>query len=99
MASRMELHNKLLGIVPNVYFQAPETVKMTYPCIRYNLNSTRSQHADNLAYITKKSYTLTLIDINPDNEYVDEIIRTFNVDLDRAYTSNNLNHYVFNLYY
>lgn len=99
MASRLNLQKELLQIIPNVYFQPPESVKMVYPCIRYNLNSTRTKFADNLAYLSKRSYTLILIDKNPDNEYVEKIIKHFNVSLDRTYTSDNLNHYVFNIYY
>lgn len=101
MASRIELHNKLVEILgnTNVYFQPPETLKLAYPCIVYKLDRLNSRQADNEKYIVTRSYTVTLIHKDPDNEIVDKLFRLPGCRFDRPFTANNLNHYVFTLYY
>lgn len=101
MASRLQLQHELEELLEsrNVYFQPPASVKMKYPAIRYRLNDIEKTHADNGAYRSLKSYELILIDPNPDSEYVDKISRLRYCRFDRHYQSDNLNHYVFTLYY
>lgn len=100
MASRLELQSELEKILGsrNVYFQPPESVKMSYPAIRYSLSNIDIRSADNMAYKVKRRYTITLIHKNPDNDVVDKMIE-FGMFFDRTYTADGLNHYVFSLYY
>ena len=101
MASRHQLQlflEKLLGS-KNVYFQPPASVRMSYPAIRFTLNGIESEHANDGVYILNKSYSLTLIDPNPDNVIVDKIASLPNCRFDRHYKADNLNHYTFTLYY
>lgn len=100
MANRLELHSKLVDILgsSNVYFQPPSSVKMSYPAIVYSLGNIRNRRANNDVYSTNKSYELTLVTSNPDNEIVDKLNRLPMCSFDRFYTSDNLNHYVFTLY-
>lgn len=101
MASRLQLQSELEELLGsrNVYFQLPASVKMQYPAIRYQLNDIEKDHADDGVYRGLKSYELILIDPNPDSIYVDKIIQLPYCRFDRHYPANNLNHYVFTLYY
>lgn len=101
MASRHQLQlflEELLGS-SNVYFQPPASVRMKYPAIKFTLNGIDNEHANDGVYIQNKSYSLTLIDPNPDSAMIDKISSLPNCRFDRHYKSDNLNHYTFTLYY
>lgn len=101
MNSRLELQKKLCDILgsKNVYFQPPESVKMQYPAIVYSLSGIKELHANDSSYLRRRRYTLTLIDKNPDSPYLDEILAFPRARFDRSFSSNNLTHFVFELYY
>ena len=102
MASRrLELHEILCKILGsrNAYFQPPESIKMNYPAIVYSLDDIESLYANDGVYLSGKKYELILIDADPDNELVDKIAALPTCQFDRFYTSDNLNHYVFTLFY
>lgn len=101
MDRRLELHKILENVINSryVYFQPPESVKMHYPCIVYERNSGDTQYADNGSYTFRQSYTLTLIDPDPDSELIRKIAALPFCRFDRHYTSDNLNHDAFNIYY
>ena len=101
MRTRLELDKILrdiLGTTGKVYFQPNENVKMRYPCIRYSLYDIENGHGDNLPFLQNAAYQLILIDPNPDNEYVAKIASLPMCSMDRFYTAENLNHYVFTIY-
>ena len=100
MTSRLELQAMLENILEShyVYFQPPASVRMNYPAIVYELGGIDNSHANNLVYMQDKSYTITLIDKDPDNKIVDKISHLPKCRFDRFFTSDNLNHYVFTLY-
>lgn len=99
MANRMDLQAELKLILgnDNVYFQPPETIKLKYPCIIYNLSSARERHANDKTYMMNKGYTITLIHGNPDNDVVDRLAARNYCRLSTSYTKDNLHHYVFEL--
>ena len=100
MASRLELHALLKAILPDVYYQPPESLKLKYPCIVYSLNRIDPQYADNDVYSKARSYQIILIHKNPDNTEVDAIADLPRCRMDRApYVSNNLYHYPFTIYF
>lgn len=101
MASRFDLHELLCSVLGtrNVYFQPPESVKMQYPCIVYKRSSVDTRFADNELYMRKKRYTVTVIDKNPDSEIPDKVASIPMCAFDRHFTSDNLNHDVFSIYY
>ncbi len=83
----------------HVYFQPPATVKMAFPCIVYSLEDIDVKHADNRKYNSKKCYTVTVIDKNPDSvipEYVSDLPYS---SFSRHYTANNMHHFSFRIYY
>lgn len=101
MANRLDLHTKLESILGsrNVYFQPPTSLKMSYPAIVYELSDIDNDFANDEVYNQRRAYKLTVIDKNPDSEYIEVIARLPKCRFDRHYKSNNLNHYVFTLYY
>ena len=101
MERRLQLQAKFEEILgsSNVYFQPPESIKLNYPCILYELSGADTLRADDILYGSKRRYTVTLIDPDPDSEYIDKILALQYCVLDRPYKAEDLNHYVFTLYY
>ena len=103
MASRprAELSKLLRETLGNdhVYFQPPESVKMEYPAIIYTLSDIDPMRADNLFYGGKRQYQVTLITRDPDAPQIDEIAAFPLCSFDRWYAADNLNHYVYSLYF
>ena len=101
MASRLELQTLLENLLGsrNVYFQPPSTLKMKYPAIRYELDLINNIHADNAVYVQNNRYKITLIDYDPDSEYVGKLSRLAKCSMNNAYPADGLNHWVFNLYF
>lgn len=101
MPSRLELHEILCGILGsrNVYFQPPESVKLQYPCVVYDLCAIDTKFADNRPYTRKKQYSVTVIDKNPDSELPDKIGALPMCRFDRQFPADNLNHYVYRMYF
>lgn len=83
----------------NVYFQPPENVKLKYPCIMYSLSANDTNFADDSAYSFFRKYQVTLIDKNPDSIFIDKLASLAMCKFDRFYTADNLNHYVYTLYF
>ncbi len=83
----------------NVYFQPPSSLKMVYPCIRYQRDALDTIHADNLPYRHQTRYELTVIDANPDSLIPGKIAALPLCSFNRHYAADNLNHDVFNIYY
>lgn len=83
----------------NVYFQPPPSFQLKYPCIIYNLSDINNTHADNLAYTQEKMYTLTVVDPDPDSIISEKISKLSMCSFDRFYTADNLNHYVYTIFY
>jgi len=100
---RDALHELLLSLMPegskNVYFQPPPSLQMLYPCIRYQRDDIRVQYADNVQYKGKKRYLLTIITKDVDSEIPSTVAKLPYCSFDRFFTTESLNHDVFNLYF
>lgn len=99
---RLELHEKLCTILGsrNVYFQPSGTTRMSYPCIKYNRDRGQHTYADNKTYIYRQAYQIIYIDKNPDSDVVEKLINGFEeINFNRSYVADNLNHDVLILYY
>lgn len=100
MGGRLDLHEEMKTIIPNVYFQAPSDEKMAYPCVVYRKSDIATRHASNSVYYMKQEYTLTIMDWNPDNDYPDKFLQHFEYcKVDQFYVVNNLHHVTLTLYY
>lgn len=99
---RPELHQVLKGVFnsnPHVYFQPPENVKLVYPCIIYKLDGMPDRFADNLEYFEHRNYQLTVIDTDPDSELREKVAKLKWCRFNRHFVADNLNHYIFTIYY
>lgn len=96
----------------DVYYQPPSNVfggkpqrngapvlRMNYPCIRYELDYVDVRYANNNPYTINRRYSITYISREPDDVMVDKMIHLPLCRFDRFYTTSDLNHYVFRLYF
>ena len=102
MERRLKLDKELRALADsnNVYYQPPESIKMNYPAVVYHLNDAQITHADDKNYVRRKRYTVTYITRNPDDHFIDKMMDAFMYcSFDRWYAADNLNHFVYDLYY
>lgn len=101
MDRRIELHHILEDLLgsSHVYFQPPETVRLVYPCIVYNLDRYFIAKADNKTYLGRKRYFVNIISKDPDYPLVDKMLELPLCSFNRHYTADNLNHWALELYY
>lgn len=100
MGTRLQLQEKLVELLGSnaVFFQPPETIKLTYPCIIYNLDDIDKQHADNHPYRISNQYAVMLICKDPDTELIHELARLQTSSFNRYYVADGLHHYVYRIY-
>lgn len=102
MGDRLALHEALCSILKtrNVYFQPPESIKLSYPCIVYSISSVDKRNANNAMYKSAVEYEVTIIDPDPDSKLPIKVMHYFPMcRFNRSFTSDNLNHSVVTLYY
>lgn len=101
MAQRLELEAKLRELLgsSNVYFQPPPSVQMQYDCIVYNRDNSSTDFANNLPYRNRKRYQVTVITEDPDSGVPDKVEALPLCSFNRFFTADQLNHFVFNLYF
>lgn len=101
MASRKDLQKILereLGS-DHVYFQPPSNLRMQYPCIVYERDGARSEHADNFAYIHTYRYKITVVSKKPDHPVIFKLPLLPMCTFRTHYVAEDLNHDVFELYF
>ena len=99
MGSRLDFHNILKEITPNVYYQAPTNITMEYPCIKYSRNSINNKYGSDEVHIQNRSYTVVVMDYNPDSEISNKISKLPKAKFNTFFTSDRINHYVYTIYY
>lgn len=83
------------------YYDPPASIRMEYPCILFQLSSNYVLHADNMAYKSRFRWSVTIVDpvsTNGEN-YIAEMLALPYCAFDRHYATDNLHHYVFDIYY
>lgn len=98
---RLQFHSILVNILgsKNVYYQPPESVRMKYPAIVYSRDRIRNNFANNNVYTQQYAYKVTVIDEDPDSEIVDRISRFSTANYENHFTSDGLNHDIFQIIY
>jgi len=96
---RLSLHETLKELTEHVYFQAPPNNQVQFPCILYSRDGTSAQHADNELYRHAKRYQVTVIDRDPDSELADTVEQLPYCAFERRFAADDLNHFVFNLFF
>ena len=97
---RAKFHSKLVEILGSdkVYYQPPESTKLTYPCIVYSLKRMNSKYSGNKMYVYDRAYEVVLIHTKPYNDIKDNLLTLEKSKYDRVYVSDNLYHYVYLIY-
>lgn len=98
-ARRLELDAMFKELTPHVYFQPPASVVMKYPAIRYKLSGDDVTYADNIHYLDGTTYQVMVIDADPDSEIAEAISKFPYCRLNASYAVENLNHFVYTIYY
>lgn len=101
MGNRIDLQKMLEELIDTkqVYFEPPESIKLSYPCIIYGLSNEDVRFADDVKYLKKKAYDLTVISRNPDDELFDKVSDIQYCIFDRRFDTSNLTHTVYRLYF
>jgi len=101
MGSRLKLHSILVALLGsgNVYYQPPSTITMKYPAIVYSRDKIQTKYANDVVYGLKTSYEIIVIDANPDSIIIEKVALLPSCAFNRNYTSDNLNHDAFTLYF
>ena len=101
MRDRLSLHSLRCSILgsDNVYYQPPASVLMNYPAIRYRRSDISNRHANDGVYSSRNQYEITVIDWDPDSTIPDEVNKIPSVRFIRSFASDNLNHWIFEIYY
>lgn len=99
MGRRIDLHNELKQICSNVYFQPPENLSISYPCIVYRRDGITPRHADDHPYVLDCRYTIVYVSQSPDDDAVFLLARLPRCSAKSFYTSDNLYHYPFTIIY
>lgn len=72
---------------------------MKYPCIVYNVDDEDTQFADNSPYRSTTRYQIKVIDPDADSALRQAVRALPMCSFNRFYTADNLNHYVYTLYF
>lgn len=101
MASRLELHEKLVAVLGTryVYFQPPESVKLNYPAIVYERSDIPSKFANDDIYLQAIKYKVTVVDRDPDSEVVERMAKFKTARFEKHVVIDGLNHDTFTIYY
>jgi hypothetical protein len=99
MAPRLRLQSLLEEVTEHVYFQPPANIQIQYPCIIYSRDGSSPDYANNELYRHAKRYQITVVDRNPDTELADKVEALRYSNFQRAFAADDLNHYVFSLFF
>ena len=100
---RRLLHQEILDFTGHpAFFQPPTSPspKLTYPCTVYNLVRIQSAYANNKTYRNTRLYRITYITKDPGDPLIDAFVEHFQmISMSNHFTSDGLNHYIYDLYY
>lgn len=101
MGSRLDFQTLLEGLQEGVtvYFQPPPNFQMTYPAIVYNRDYATTDYADNVPYANKIRWQITVIDPDPDSLIPGKVFQLPLMKFVRHFTTENLNHDIYDVYY
>lgn len=97
---RKHIYTVLAAICPNVYYEPPTGQQIKYPCIIYRRGNLNRKRANGKIYGYNVQFELTLISKKTEeNDMFDQLLNLDYCSFDRHYTSDNLNHDSFSLYF
>lgn len=101
MGTREELDDIIRETIGsnNVYFQPPDNMKISYPCVVYELEGFWGKNADNRNYHRRRYYHMIYITRNPDDPVIEKLEDLPACAMGRPYDNDNLHHYPYTIYY
>jgi len=99
MGQRQNLQTLLKTLCDNVYFQPKSDTRMDYPAIVYQRDAARTTFANNLPYLFRQRYQVTVIDRDADSEIVPKVAALPMCTYNRGFAAESLNHDVFTIYF
>lgn len=109
MGTRKQLGDALIAIFAEcidpeiansrVKFQPKTNTKLIYPCILYRLTGERKIPANNEVYLKNRTYTITVIDRDPDSPLRDAVSALPYCSMSTPFVSDNLYHYPFTIHW
>lgn len=93
--SMLEDFQKALNEKPSVYFQPPDSAKLSYPCFIYSYSDVNVLHSDGDAYLKSEEYVVKYITKKADPKMFDALLRLNSFRFDRHYLGDGLHHYSF----
>lgn len=97
--TRMSLQAHLKTLIPNVYFQPPENLKLKFPCIVYSRSRIDVTRANNKPYKLDHGYKLLYITRDPDDSLIDTLLEEDYCRFVRQFVSEGLYHNEYMLYW
>lgn len=85
--------------VQAAYFQPDQNTKVVDPAVIYERDDSWHARSDNILWLFKKRYTVTVIDREPDSLIPDQVEALPHSTFNRFFRRNGLNHFVFQLYF
>lgn len=84
-----------------VHFQPPTSTEIDYSngAIVYQLDTAETEFADDIPYRRSRRYQVTLITRTPDETVCEKVAALPTCTGPRWFAKDNLNHYVFDLYF
>lgn len=82
----------------HVYFQPPDNTAINNPCIIYKISDGDTRFADNLPYVHKVRYQITVVDDDPDSTIPDRIAKLQMCIRGNRFISDGLYHDIFYKY-
>lgn len=103
-SQRLGLQNELEKVMDGsgkVYYLPDLNVKLSYPCIVYELSNEEFTKANNKVYGSLDYYDVVIIDKDPTTPIKDRLVRHGfgGIRFDRRYLSDNLYHFVYRIPY
>lgn len=104
MGRRQDFHEILVSQfeapdTPCVKYQPGPSITLTYPAIVYKLDDMPHKWANNMPYHWDHRYEVKIISRKPDIYIREKLMALPMCRFVRAYTADNLYHYVFAIYY
>lgn len=101
MADRKTLQTILENILGSreVYYNPPESIKMSYPAIVYSKEQLDSKFANDGKYLNNTSYSITLMSRIPDDPIAKKILNLPLTSYNKTFVSENLYHEIITIYY
>mgnify|MGYP000211580037 CR=1 FL=1 len=80
-------------------FSASGIYQDELPAIVYSLDDIDKTYANDGVYLSNRRYAVTVIDKDPDTSLVQKVTNLPMSRFDRHFKKDNLNHYIFNVYF